>query len=541
MYYDRISVLVLYALSWALIASTSWTFESKVSQLLRDEQENLKCFSETLRDFTCFWEEDRKNSFLGPHTYTFIYQYQNENSSMCAVSELPMQGTSGKRLFFCNIPKTQSFVPLQLRVFQGGKELYKRSLFIDHVVLLDPPANLTVVSTGKQGELTVSWLPPVVKYIHDSLMYEIRYVAKGIPMRKEIVKASTKFTLRGLQPSSKYKVLVRAKPDGISYDGYWSAWSDAEFGTTAPSDPLIVVLVLIISMILILLSVIILLSHHKFLLKKMWPDIPSPEHKFPGLFTVYNGDFQEWLGHSSGSRWPVHVYTEELPSSLEVLSEVSLTPPLTSHTSHPRSDTITRSAGFLREEPQAIEEAGNQLKTQDVDAGLIGRWQEPPHSHWLMEQLRNFHEHPELLSHSSLLESQDTYVTLNQNSPHVQGDVQRDDSFEESLPLQVLFASKESSLMAASDSDIGSLPQSSGSGRLSSQSSLEYPNHTWPTKGPGYTYMAVADSGVSMDYSPVSFSRITDMSNGTIYANAYKNDIPGRKRQLTSQPINFGY
>lgn len=220
------------------------------------------------------------------------------------------------------------------------------------------------------------------------------------------------------------------------------------------------------------------------------------------------------------------MYTEELPSSLEVLSEVSQ-PPMTSHTSTQRPETTPRAPDFLREEPQAIEGADNQLET-----GLIVRWQEPPHSHWLMEQLRTFQEHPEVLSHSSLLESQDTYVTLNQNSQRGRGEVQRDDSFEESLPLQVLFASKESSLMAASDSDIGSLPQCSGSGRLSSQSSLEYPNHTWPPKGPGYTYMAVADSGVSMDYSPMSFSRITDMGNGTIYANEYKNDIPGHKRPL---------
>lgn len=30
----------------------------------------------------------------------------------------------------------------------------------------------------------VNWLPPAVKYIDDSLMYEIRYVANGSPMRK---------------------------------------------------------------------------------------------------------------------------------------------------------------------------------------------------------------------------------------------------------------------------------------------------------------------------------------------------------------------
>lgn len=236
------------------------------------------------------------------------------------------------------------------------------------------------------------------------------------------------------------------------------------------------------------------------------------------------------------------MYTEELPSSLEVLSEVSLVPSLTSPTSPTRPDTVPRAADILREDTQAIEELDNDLVTQDVATGLIDRWQEPPHSHWLMEQLRAFQEQTEVFSHSPPLESQDTYVTLNQNSQCSPGKVQRDDSFEESLPLQTLFASKgSSSLMAASDSDIGSLPQSSRSGRLSSQSSLEYPHHTWPPRGPGYTYMAVADSGVSMDYSPMSFSRITDMGNGTVYTNEYKNDVPGHKQPLTGEAIHYGY
>lgn len=139
-----------------------------------------------------------------------FFMFRNENSSVCAVSELPVQGANGKRLFVCNIPQAKIFICLQLRVFQGGRELYNRSLYPEHsgefsvqveslcstegdqvnffscsfTVLLDPPVNLTVVSTGKQGELNVSWLPPAVKYFDDSFMYEIRYVAKGVPMRK---------------------------------------------------------------------------------------------------------------------------------------------------------------------------------------------------------------------------------------------------------------------------------------------------------------------------------------------------------------------
>lgn len=42
-------------------------------------------------------------------------------------------------------------------------------------VLLDPPANVTVSSTGQQGQLNVSWVPPPLKYMDDSMIYEISY------------------------------------------------------------------------------------------------------------------------------------------------------------------------------------------------------------------------------------------------------------------------------------------------------------------------------------------------------------------------------
>lgn len=174
-----------------------------------------------------------------------------------------------------------------------------------------------------------------------------------------------------------------------------------------------------------------------------------------------------------------------------------------------------------------------------VDSGLMEGLRETPHDCWLMEQLRALHQHPGPCSKSSLLESHDAYVTLNANN--CSRDQPLDDILEEALPLQMLFTS-ERTTSSESHSDLGSLQQSSGSGRLSSQSSFEYPNHTWPPKGPGYTYMAVADSGISMDYSPMSSSRIDDIGKVVIYANEYKNEIPPHKRpSLTRQhPIHSG-
>ncbi|MGH0153860.1 UNVERIFIED_CONTAM: hypothetical protein FKN15_061926 [Acipenser sinensis] len=57
-------------------------------------------------------------------------------------------------------------------------------------------------------------------------------------------------------------------------------------------DPLILALSLILLLIMTVLSITVFLSHRRFLLKKMWPPIPSPESTFGGLFTVHRGNFQ---------------------------------------------------------------------------------------------------------------------------------------------------------------------------------------------------------------------------------------------------------
>lgn len=205
---------------------------------------------------------------------------------------------------------------------------------------------------------------------------------------------------------------------------------------------------------------------------------------------------QEWLGHTRGGLWVAadYLFSEERPSLLEVISEFRLGPPLVSPPLPPKAP---RGLTLGREENQEVLERSASTVTHDP---------------WLMDRV---------LHQTALLESQDPYVTLS-NPPDGE---QVDELLEESLPLEVLFHPGVTAL-CESHSDLGSGQQSSGS-RMSSQSSFEYPNQAWTRKGPGYTYMAVADSGVSMDYSPMS--RVEDVGRVPVYANDYKNDIMSQK------------
>ncbi|KAM6965863.1 erythropoietin receptor [Tautogolabrus adspersus] len=521
------TLYVIYcAMLTASIVQGAQYFENKVSTLLKEVPENPKCFAEGRKDFTCFWEEDEERAG-SLDQYSFTYTYQNEHSNSCPLRVLHAAG--GKRLFMCHLNRTQMFVQMDIEVLREGTLIHNRSLLVELVFLLDPPANVTVSRPGHQGQLNVSWVPPPLKYMDDSMMYEVSYAtADSHVWQVDVAKASSKMILRGLQPSTNYKVRVRVKLDGISYNGYWSAWSDPVYMETLPAelDLLIVSLTLIISFILIVVSLTMLLYHRRFLVKKIWPNIPTPDCKFQGLFTVYGGDFEEWLGQSNGGLRLTRGFfnSEECPSPLEVLSELSLCPSLPSPPLPPKA---SRALAPGAQDNMDVKKRLEKRETAEMvdSAGMEGS-RAAPHDHWLMDCLRALQQDTIPSSQSSLLESQDAYVTLSANN--CSNNEHLDDILEEASPLEALFASRKT-VSSESHSDLGSVQQSSGSGRLSSQSSFEYPNHTWMPGVPAEcTYMAVADSGVSMDYSPMS--RADDIGKMVIYANEYKNDIPAHVR-----------
>ncbi|KAM6469208.1 erythropoietin receptor [Liasis olivaceus] len=304
-------------------------FSNKVARLLTEEPLSPKCFTQQLEDLACFWEtselqKEQKNQ----STYSFCYKFEEDNSlQSCNLTVENTSKNTTRYTCFFQRQDISAFSPLEIKVFDGlspNSTLYTRTIYVERLVFLDPPSNLTVQFMESPGQLNVSWQPPPIAYMENSIRYEVSISPEGYrPQRVESTSGQTYYLLN-LKGGTQYTLAVRAKPNGVSYDGYWSEWSQ-EVSVTIPNDldPLILILCVILIVIVLLLAFITLMFNRRFLKKKIWPVIPSPEHGFKDLFTIYKGNFQLWLGHQSTYLWWSQNtdYLEEQPFLVELLSE----------------------------------------------------------------------------------------------------------------------------------------------------------------------------------------------------------------------------
>ncbi|XP_058684998.1 erythropoietin receptor-like [Poecile atricapillus] len=209
--------------------------------------------------------------------------------------------------------------------------LFQRIVFIDQVVLPGPPQNVSVSAGGSRGELCVRWAPPPGPYLHSSLIFQLALSPpEGPPKTVGVPAGRREQGVGGLRASTEYSVRARARPDGISYSGFWSPWSPPRSATTPPElDAVTLGLASLLGLLLLALGALGLLGHRRTLRAKLWPPVPGPEREFEGLFSAYGGNFQLWLCQGPGSPWaPPAPPPLEAEDAVEEVGEGPGEPPL---------------------------------------------------------------------------------------------------------------------------------------------------------------------------------------------------------------------
>ncbi|XP_043940551.1 erythropoietin receptor [Protopterus annectens] len=539
-------VLLILTVEAACVEINEGEFLNKVSKLLATEPNNPKCFSQRLEDVTCFWEqEDLSKDNV---TYEFHYKLQEEVKKLCNLSEEKTEKNTS--FYICKFPfvDVAFFIPVEIEViasktllYNGTIEviasktlLYNRTIYVDQVVLLDPPTNLTVSQMGNPGQLYVQWTPPKLSHLGNSIKYEVSFSVVGESIQKVyVIEKKTECMLLNLKPQTKYSISIRAKPDGVSYDGYWSAWSEPVTELMQNDmDPLILSLSIILALIVLSLISIILITHRRMLMSKMWPLIPSPEKSFEGLFTVYKGNFQEWMGSSNNYLWwnPHFLYMEDLPVSLEILSELQ------------------------NRLPSLPRKRGHHLCMENSPLFIPSR-----------HNITDIHQQakPSVVVDAPV-DPRNGYVVLNENfvpcttiSRQSYGD---QDVSDEDMPLGLLFAESNRSKALSSEEEQESSQQSSISSSRSGDPSpvaqegldsspsfeytvfdpaeeLLYPKRWKSNMDPKYAYQMLSDSGISAGYSTTDGCSYTGNGLTGFYTNLSKNRV--HNERLPQRPAVY--
>ncbi|KAJ1172396.1 hypothetical protein NDU88_004243 [Pleurodeles waltl] len=301
-------------------------FRRKASILISQESEYIKCFTQILEDLTCFWEDEKESTAAEQLPYSFYYQEEGKDEKACILS---IQQTAAKTMYYiCSFPMEDvtlfTTLSLKIKSVHGESILRQRSLLVDQVVILDAPSNVSVQINWTR-QLVIRWHPPDFKHLQDSIMYEVNISTSDV-QKVEVIMEKTELVLPNVKGHTTYTIAVRAKPNEISFNGYWSDWSEPVTVVTPNDlDPMTLVVASTLALSLLLISAILFLSHRRFLKSKIWPQIPDPSNHFDGLFTTHKGNFQQWLGHSSlHQSWRPCIYNMEGPvASLEVLSELT--------------------------------------------------------------------------------------------------------------------------------------------------------------------------------------------------------------------------
>uniref|UniRef100_UPI00398E9F8D erythropoietin receptor isoform X1 n=2 Tax=Pristiophorus japonicus TaxID=55135 RepID=UPI00398E9F8D len=509
----------------AVYKARSMNLDGKMLLVTAAGSEKLNCFTQMLEDFACFWDE---RDCCNITEYRFFYQYQNDgNKKECPLST--ERTVSDRIRYICKLPMMDIslFAPLDIEVsLNSSVVMSRKDIYINHVVVLDPPSNVTVRRTGKPDQLYVKWAAPKLKYLENSLMYEVNFSSVGSSVQKvEIVKGKTERIILDLKSQTEYLVSVRAKPDGLSLDGYWTQWSKAvSTFTDSDLDPLILSLSFVLIMIIMLLVLTILMTQRRTIKEKIWPLVPSPENMFTGLFTVYRGNFQEWLGRSSAQIWWNLQFfsTDEPPTALEVLSEIKTFPP--GGAKIRRQDIFVDLPSFLAGGSEARKQ---QRRTPTEGGKSSASGQVAPDAK----------EAYVVLNHNLL--PRNAFLSDARSFTHSSNDVS-----EEEVPLQLLFESprvsfqedastneeeEECSLQHASVSRHSSRSSGIEPGSPASMTGFD-PSRQLIDLSPlrvklesdsNYPYLMMSDSGVSADLSTADFR---PRANTGMYTNLYKRE-----------------
>ncbi|XP_008580497.1 PREDICTED: thrombopoietin receptor isoform X1 [Galeopterus variegatus] len=309
----------------------SWSFPV-TTDLPRDAVAiGLQCFTLDLKNVTCQWQKQDHASSQGFFYHSRARCCPRERDPIWEKCEekKPNPGLQTLQFSRCQF-KSQNdsviHILVEVTSAQGVVHSYLGSPFWIHQAVLIPTPNLNWREISS-GQLELEWQHPS-SWATQETCYQLRYTGEGHQDWKvlEPPLGALGGTLE-LRPRSRYRLQLRARLNGPTLQGPWSAWSDpAKVETASETAWISLVTALLLVLGLSALLGLLLLrwqfpAHYRRLRHALWPSLPD-------LHRVLGQYLTDTAALSPPKATVSDTYEEVEPSLLEILPKSSERTPL---------------------------------------------------------------------------------------------------------------------------------------------------------------------------------------------------------------------
>ncbi|XP_069333927.1 thrombopoietin receptor [Eulemur rufifrons] len=310
----------------------SWSFPVTVDLPADAVAIGLQCFTLDLKNVTCQWQQQDNASSQAFFYHSRVRCCPRDRYPIwekCEEEEKTNPGSQTPQFSRCHFQSRNDSVThilVEVTTAQGAVHSYLGSPFWIHQAVLIPTPSLHWREVSS-GQLELEWQHPS-PWAAQEICYQLRYTGEGHQDWKvlELPLGACRGTLE-LRPRSRYRLQLRARLNGPTYQGPWSAWSDpAKVETASETAWISLVTALLLVLGLSALLGLLLLrwqfpAHHRTLRHALWPSLPD-------LHRVLGQYLRDTAALSPPKATVSDTYEEVEPSLLEILPKSSERSPL---------------------------------------------------------------------------------------------------------------------------------------------------------------------------------------------------------------------
>ncbi|KAG7329208.1 hypothetical protein KOW79_007382 [Hemibagrus wyckioides] len=281
-------LLLFFQVCWS---SSHFSPSADVRCISTDHEVNISCLIINLEYVECSWRKFQMQQTNYSFSSVFLYN---------SFRECPEYLWEHGQRVGCRIPldnPTQRFGPFNTVLSVGGNQsVCKNYADLKQRVKLNPPYNLSVNSTSREGEVCVRWTWST-NIKQNCLDYTVRYRKASGPW-----KSSSLDHVSPLSSGVDYTFQVRSRlTDSCGGSEFWSDWSDPvqwndnQVVSTTTQTPVYWHVLGSFLGIVVLIILSTMLYYSERIRVVFVPVVPDPSKSLQDLFKKHNGNVESWV------------------------------------------------------------------------------------------------------------------------------------------------------------------------------------------------------------------------------------------------------